>query len=159
MSNEVENMIYDTRDFIRDNFNAYLSAINTDVGDGLTVKSVKDANIDLLDLDPFSHNEYPVIDIYPTDVEVGHMSMGSDQMGIMFTALVAINYGDAVKSSKMILRYVEAIRQILRDAEALGANGWIVDPDTPVSVAVYPSLETEIKIASITWQGIKDIGV
>lgn len=159
MSSEIETFVYEIRDFVRSNFNAYLDAINTEEGDGMTVESVKDANIDLLDLDPFSHNEYPVIDIYPTDIEVGHLSMGSDELGNMFTALIAINKGGVATATKKIMRYVEAFRQILRDAGDLGASTWDVDPDQVVRVAVYPSAETEIKIASITWRAIKDIGV
>lgn len=157
MESTIEDAIYLQRDFIRDNYNTYLSSINNTKGDSVKVQDVKTTNIEIADVDPFSHTEYPIIDLYPTDIIVGYLSAGSDEMRIDYTALIAINRGNESYSTMKLSRYAEALRGILRDYKSLGSSEWDMDPEAEVSIAIYPSHETELKVATVQWRVILEI--
>mgnify|MGYP000556555993 CR=1 FL=1 len=108
-------------------------------------------------IDPFSHTEYPAIDIYPTDIVVEPLSAGSDALYIDYTALISISKGDESVSTNKISRYAEALRGILRDYKDLGVSEWDIAPASNVTISIYPSQETELKIATVQWRTIIEV--
>lgn len=154
-----EDIIYDVRDFIRANYDTYLTEINTTKGDSVKVQSVKTANIEIEDSDPHNHSEYPILSLYPTDINISHLSNSSDAVRINITALIAIKSGNPTSIVQKVLRYTEALRAILRDYRDLGGTSWDMDPETDVNIAVYPAHadETGLKIATVEWRIIQDV--
>jgi hypothetical protein len=155
----IEDIIFDVRDFIRANYDTYLTQINSAKGDSVKVQSIKDANIEVEDSDPHNHSDYPILSLYPTDVNVSVLSNSSDAVRVDITALIAIKSGNPTSIVQKALRYTEALRAILRDYRDLGGTSWDMDPEATVNIAIYPSHadETGLKIATVEWRIIQDV--
>lgn len=155
--NQIEAAITDQVSFFRDNLNTYIAALEGERSDGMTVKRVKTANISLSEANPFNHNEYPVCNIYPRDIVEEYLSAGNNALLIDYTAVIVFTAGDESRSTLRATLYAEAARQMLRDYQDLGSGDWDLHPEEAVTVSLYPTDETELKLLTVQWRTVIEI--
>lgn len=149
----IEDLVYEVREYIRTNYNTYLQGINTAKADGVTAESIKAANIEVRELDPYDTTEYPTMALYPgepADITAAAQTLVKDELSMPMTAVIAISSGDSKTQIRKVMRYTEALRQLLRESITDGQT-WEVGRD--VSIKVYPTTPDEqaLKIATVSW--------
>jgi hypothetical protein len=149
----LEDAVYEVRDFLRANYDAYLQGVNSGKTDAVVAESIKTQNIEVRELDPFDTTEYPAMAIYPAepdDIQVGAMTLGSDELTMPVTAVIAISHGDSTTQIRKLLRYTEALRQLLAAYLSFDTS---FDVERGVRVKVYPTTPDEqaVKIATVAF--------
>ena len=149
----LEDLVYAVRDYIRTNYDTYLQGINSAKADGVTAESIKSANIEVRELDPFDTTEYPVMALYPgepSDISLAAQTLVEDELTMPITAVIAISAGTTATQIQKIMRYAEALRQLLR---ASLNDGLTWEAGREVSIKVYPTTPDEqaLKIATVSW--------
>jgi hypothetical protein len=149
----LEDAVYEVRDYIRTNYDTYLQGINTAKADGVTAEAIKAANIEVRELDPFDTTEYPVMALYPgepSDISLSAQTLEKDELTLPMTAVIAISAGDSTTQIQKVMRYAEALRQLLR---ASITDGITWEAGREVNIKVYPATPDEqaLKIATVSW--------
>jgi hypothetical protein len=156
MTSTIEDLVYAVRDFIRTNYDTYLQAINDAKADGVTAESIKSANIEVRDADPYDAGEYPYLMLYPSEVNVEALSAGHDEMQLTTRGLIGINQGNESTLPIKMMRYVEALRAVLRDYHDLGETEFEVDAET--SMRIYPvTAGQNIKLGAVDFTVFTDV--
>lgn len=149
----LEDALYEMRDYIRTNYDTYLTGISNAKNDGITTESIRTDNIEVRELDPFDTTEFPTMALYPAepnDIQATAMTLSKDELSVPVTAVIAVSSGDSKTQIQKLLRYVEALRQMLR---AVVDDAQTFDIDRDISVKLYPTTPDEqaLKIATIAW--------
>ena len=152
----IEDMVDNVNSFISDNIATYVTGINDAKADGVTLDAIRKIVVD--DADPYSYGIYPVILNTPNTLETETIASGWDRATMEFISVVAVNKGTSATINKKLLRYVEAVRQVLRDFDTLGVSTFDVDKSN-MRVAYYPidPAGSGVKVGTITFRVIKEI--
>lgn len=149
----IEDLVDSVVEFIDDNINSYVGLINTAKGDGLTLSDIR--KVEVTDQDPYSGSMYPRVQLYVDSIDLEHIASGYDDATMSFIGLVAI--GDQSDQRTRLLRYTEAMRQCLRDANDLGVSEFDVDP-RGMTITYYPTMpDVNVGVALIRFQVRKTI--
>lgn len=149
----IEDLVNDVLGFIESNIGTYVTEVNNAKADGVGLSAFR--KVELSDQDPYSAGVYPRIQLYVRGLNVEYLSSGYDNALMNFTGVIAIKDGSNTRTK--LLRYAEAFRQILRDYNTLGEDGFDVDP-RGMSVEYFPTEpETGISVATVGFNVYKDI--
>lgn len=139
-----EDVIYDLRDYFDTNLDTYLTGIETDQADGISLTDIK--RYEVGDKDVYALSQYPAGLLFPNEVSFEAHSVSADllQMQIIFT--VAVKGGKTENLTVKALRYAAAIRQCI-DADRTA--GGVVDRAAVSRVNFYarpPGIEDKMVI-------------
>jgi hypothetical protein len=153
----IEDLVQSVKDFLADNVGAYLGEINDAKNDGVSLSPFRSVRV--TDADPYALSEYPVLILYPETLAVENIASGWDQATMTFVSLVACKHSggdkDADISRVRLLRYTEAVRQVLRDYHDLGVTAFDVSP-RGMEVRHFPT-DTGVTVGTIRFQVVKEI--
>jgi hypothetical protein len=144
----VEDILYDLKTWLSSNVPTYLDAITTERGDSIALDDP--VLYEVSDADPWGQTRYPVVLIYPTEAPIeSDLDSGHDEIQLTAEILVALSDGSAARGTKRILRYAEAIREIIRDDRQMDAQ---VDLISTRRIVYYPADPgaLEIRIVTVT---------
>lgn len=124
----------------------YLTGISAAKDDGLVLESFK--SIEISDSDPFSRTAYPVLLLSVEDMVNEVVSMGHDEWTTSIAAIIVASEGTPDLMTRKMLRYVEAVREIIRDYPT-ASNA--VDLISVESVNYEPTApgDVSVKIATV----------
>ena len=153
-NSHIEDALYELRDYIRTNYNTYLQGVNDAESDTIEAETIKEANIEVRELDPFDTTEYPTMAIYPSepdDIQVVGMTLDKEELRIPVTAVIAITKGNSPTQIRKILRYAEALRHLLREYLDFDTS---FDVERGVRIKVYPTTpdEQSVKIVTVAFE-------
>lgn len=151
----IEDMIYDIKDYVTDNYNTYLQGIADNKNDGIPLPVMKDTVIG--DANPYTWNKFPVMMINPSRMDAEIISSGYDQISIELAFIIVITGGKASNLTIQALRYAEALRQLfLADPTCGDAVDVMGDA---VNVEYFPGVsgEDEKKVTIFTATFIKEV--
>jgi hypothetical protein len=150
----VEDILLGLKTFLSTNLDSYLAAIMAERADGLTLESVR--RIEVTDEDPFGQTLYPFVAIAPISIDQEPLDMGHEQLTIVAEVLIVINEGTPANMLKKILRYAEAVREIIRDDPGMTAKVDQIRVTKTVHYAEDPDVPN-LRAATITTEIIKDV--
>ncbi|MCK9569950.1 hypothetical protein M0R72_13485 [Candidatus Pacearchaeota archaeon] len=131
----VEDILYDLKAWLASKVPTNLRAIETERADGMVLADP--VLYEVSDADPWGHATYPVVLIYPTEAPVlSDADSGHDEIQLAAEILVAISDGSPSEGTKRILRYIEAIRETIRDDRTMTAQ---VDLISTTRMIYYPT--------------------
>lgn len=146
----IEDLVNNVRTFVDSNIATYVTEINSAKADGLTLAAVRE--VEVSDQDPYGAKMYPRVQLFVENLEVEYLASGYDAANMTFIALVAIK--DKSDQRTRLLRYAEAIRQTLRDADE---STFDVDP-RGMTITYYPTdPDLGIGVATIRFRVYKEI--
>lgn len=149
----IEDLVNDVLAFVESNVGTYVTEVNAAKADGIGLKAIKE--IELSDTDPYAAGVYPRVQLYVESLETEYIASGYDNALMTFIAVIAIQ--DSSDQRTKLLRYAEAFRQILRDYNTLGEDGFDVDP-RGVSITYYPTdPDVGVGVAAVRFRVYKDI--
>jgi hypothetical protein len=143
----IEAILYNYNTWLTANVPTYLTAISAERADGIVLPVP--VKYEISDADPWGHTSYPVVLTFPTEVIVERdIDSGHDEINLSAETLVAISEGSPSEGTKRILRYIEAIRELIRDARQMGG---LVDMISTAKVVYFPMgpEDAGIRIATI----------
>ena len=149
----IEDLIDAVEAHVRDNIKTYVAAVNSAATKSTALQDIRE--IEVSDQDPLRSGKYPRIQLYVDTLEVEQVSTGFAQATMAMIAVVAINDGNAQRIR--LLRYTEALRQLLRDYHTLGQASFDVDPRGMVIQYFPTDPEVAVGVATIRFRVIKDI--
>lgn len=149
----IEVLIDDVLAHVTDNLTTYIAAVNEAATKATALRPI--STIEVSDQDPYSGGKYPRVQLYVETLEVEQVSTGYASATMTFIALVAINDGSQQRTR--LLRYTEAVRQLLRDYHTLGQSAFDVDPSGMVIQYFPTDPDVEVGVATIRFRVIKDI--
>lgn len=146
----VEDILYDLASWVQTGIGTYLTGIAAVKADGITLDTP--VKFEVSDADPWGHTLYPICLVYPEEYQVeSDYDSGHDEIMVTASLLVAISNRDPSKGTKIILRTVEAIRELVRDDRSMTNKVNLittrrityvpVDPDQPAIRVALISLE------------------
>jgi len=110
----IEDILYDLKAWLASKVPTNLRAIETERADGMVLADP--VLYEVSDADPWGQVSYPVVLIYPTEVPIiSDLDSGHDEGQLQAEILVAISDGSPSEGTKRTLRYIEAIREAIRD--------------------------------------------
>jgi len=130
----IEDLVDNVESFVSANMAAYVTGINTAKGD-ITLEAIRSVTVG--DTDPYESNVYPIVQLYPEQLEVEQISTGYDSIHMTIIGLIAIKE-TGTNQQKKLLRYTEALRQVLRDYVDLGESDFDVNKADMV-ITYYPT--------------------
>jgi hypothetical protein len=149
----IEDLVDSVESFLSTNVAAYVTGINDAKADGITLKAIRDVSVS--DNDPYQSAKYPLVQLYPEQLALEQIAAGYDEAVMSLIALVAINDKSSVQ--KKLLRYTEAVRQVLRDYVDLGESEFDVDKGQMV-VTYYPTdPDVGVAVSTVQFRVIKTI--
>ncbi len=149
----IEDLVANVREFIDDNIAAYVSEINNAKDDAISLTAIR--TVEVSDQDPYSSTKYPRIQMFVENLELEYLASGYDAAHMQFVGLVAIN--DKSNQRIKLLRYTEAMRQVLRDYNTLGESRFDVDP-RGMTITYYPTdPDLGVGVATIRFRVYKEI--
>lgn len=152
----IEDLLDDVTSFVADNIGTYVTGINNEAGDGLSLEAF--AVVEAEEPDPYSLKRYPAIQIDAEDIVVGNLTIGTDEMLANVMAVIAFTARD--NRRKRAHRYAEALRQLLRDQQKgnFGDPGFDVNPSQPVVIHYYATREDNgVAVVEVRFQVVSDI--
>lgn len=109
----VEDLTKDFVDYLSDNLNAHVQDVATDSGEAL--EDIYE--ISLADRDVTNLPAYPVLQVVPTEHTLDVVSMGSYELAAQMVLVLATDKVNDSDATAKMLRYLEAIRRCLDQAE------------------------------------------
>ena len=149
----IENLVDAVELHFSTHIGSYVEAVNSGAAKASTLKPIR--KVETSDADPYGGSDFPRIQLYVQSLETEQVSTGFAQAAMSFAAVVAIN--DGSEQRLRLLRYAEAMRQVLRDYHELGQSDFDVDP-RGMTITYYPTdPSVGIGVAKIDFRVIKDI--
>lgn len=149
----IEDMVNNVRSFMDTNVGTYVTEINSAKGDGIGLSAFRE--VEVSDQDPYGATKYPRLQLYVENLELEFLASGWDNAVMTFIGLVATK--DKSNQRTRLLRYAEAVRQVLRDYRDLGETEFDVDPRGMV-VTYYPTdPDLGIGVATIRFRVMQEI--
>lgn len=149
----IEDLVENVKDFVDTNLATYVTEVNTAKDDGLSLGAIRE--VEVSDQDPYGATKYPRVQLYVENLEVEYLASGYDAANMTFIALVAIK--DKSSQRTRLLRYTEALRQVLRDYVDLGESDFDVDP-RGMTITYYPTdPDLGIGVATLRFRVYKEI--
>lgn len=149
----IEDLVSNVREFVNTNIANYVTEINNAKADGLTLNAIRE--VEVSDQDPYGATMYPRVQLYVENLELEYLASGYDAAHMTFIGLVAIK--DKSSQRTRLLRYAEAVRQVLRDYNTLGESSFDVDP-RGMTITYYPTdPDLGIGVATIRFRVYKEI--
>ena len=115
-----EDVIYDLKNYFKNNLDTYLTGIETAQGDGVDLANIK--AYDVGDKDPYAVNLYPAGLLFPGEISFEAMSVSTDLLRMQVIFTVAIKGGKTENLTIKILRYASAIRQCIDADRTAGSK-------------------------------------
>jgi len=119
-TSQIEDTIEIMRAFVEANVSTYLDGITALKNDGISLDHF--LTVKQTSMDPSLQQEYPACLIYPSGGTIEQVSMGTSAMTIEMTIVVAITKTSPDEMVKRLDRYVDALRQLLRDYQTLSGQ-------------------------------------
>jgi hypothetical protein len=133
----IEKALYDLKDYFQNNIETYLSAIETEKGDGILLPIF--AVYELGYNNPFGQRSYPVICFVPSEIDIEPPGREED-IDIIVDVVFALTGNTPEELTKKQMRYTDAIRSLIASDNTLGgkvsladtenANFFPADPDS-----------------------------
>lgn len=150
---EIEDAIDAFKALILDHAGAYLSGIASDKGDGVTLEDFR--SVEITTIDPYTQSMVPACLLFPETGSIDELSAGSDQLTVRIIAVVVVGKGSPTMLAKRLTRYVEALRQLVRDNVDIGGA---VGSCRMTGFEVYPAPDrVTVGLATIDVEIIKEI--
>jgi hypothetical protein len=145
-----EDILKNVADFVEDNVGTYLTGITDAKDDGIDLPDFKEFVIE--ESDPFLRGKYPSCLMYPEEINDEQISSGWNKIEMRIVIMISITHGNASTILKQIMRYTEAIRQLLNAYPTCGNAVDEVDPKTNTRyVPVQPGLsDKRVAVMTIT---------
>jgi hypothetical protein len=148
----IEDMANNVKSFASSNIDTYLTGITATKGDGITLESFREFVLD--EGDSFSRTMLPSCMVNPEQVKSKVLTLGSDQIELMLSFTLIMSVGRTSKNVTIMLRYVEAFRQLFRDDPTCGG---VVDSNhADIEIAMIREVNDK-KMAIITATFFKEI--
>jgi hypothetical protein len=149
----IEDLVDNVHSFVESNVPTYVTEINSAKADGVMLTALR--NIEISDTDPYAAGIYPRLQLFVENLEIEYLSSGYDAAVMTFVGLIAID--DSNGQRIKLLRYAEALRQILRDYRDLGESNFDIDP-SGMTVTYYPTNpDIGVGVATIRFRVMQDI--
>ena len=141
-----EDIIYAVKNFLVDNLKTYLTGIETDKADGITLDDIK--RYEVGDKDIYKGNQYPYALFNPDEIEYEPLSIQHDTLRMKILLTVAIKTADTEKLTLKSMRYAAAIRQCINSDYTVGNAVDIIKPTSVIHYARPVGIE-DIKVVDI----------
>ncbi len=147
-SSPIESILYDYVAWIKAGIAAYLAAITSAMADSLVLTTP--INYEVSDADPWGQPRYPVVLVYPDEAPIeSDIDSGHDEVQVSASCMIAISDGSPVYGTKRILRYMEAVREMIRDDRSMGNKVDMISTRGIAYTPVDPE-QPAIRIATIS---------
>lgn len=114
------------------------------------------ASVEISARDPFSFPQYPVVLISPESIHQDQLSFGQDELTMRVNLVLVVADGAAEKLDTKTLRYMEVLRELVRDDRDMGGNADLI---SFVDAEFYPTVpgDTSIRLAVATVEIVKTL--